>query len=57
MQGRRPKADPRFTFHVSRFLEAGRERRRWLRIIRRNRTVNVGQAPTVTVSHRFPHAT
>ena len=35
----------RFTPHVSRFLEAGRERRRWLRIGRRSRTVYVGQAP------------
>jgi len=30
---------------VSRFLGAGRERRRRLRIVRRSRKVNVGQAP------------
>jgi hypothetical protein len=47
MRGRRPEADPRFTPHVSRFLDAGRERRRWPRIIRRSRTVNVGQAPNM----------
>jgi hypothetical protein len=45
MRGRRPEADPRFTFHASRFLEAGRVRRRSSRIVRRSRTVNVGQAP------------
>ena len=48
MQGRRPEADPRFTPHVSRFLGAGRARRRWLRIVHRSRTVNVGQAPRPT---------
>ncbi len=46
MQGRRPEADPRFTPHVSRFLEAGRARRRWSRVVRRSRKVNVGQAPS-----------
>ena len=45
MRGRRPEADPRFTPHVSRFLEAGRARCRWQRIARRSRTVHVGQAP------------
>jgi hypothetical protein len=39
-RGCRPEADPRFTPHVSGFLEAGRARRRWLRIVRRSRTVN-----------------
>ena len=45
MRGCRLKADPRFTFHASRFLETGRARRRWSRIVRCSRTVNVGQAP------------
>jgi hypothetical protein len=35
----------RFTPHVSRFLEAGRERRRWSQIVCRSRKVNAGPAP------------
>jgi hypothetical protein len=40
MRGRRLEAEPRFTFHASRFtvLEAGLERRRWPRIVHHNRT-------------------
>ena len=38
MRGRRLEAEPRFTPHVSRFLEAGLERRRWPRIVHHNRT-------------------
>ena len=34
---------------VSRFLGAGRARRRWSRIVRRSRTVNVGQAPKAEI--------
>jgi len=40
----------RFTPHVSRFLGAGRERHRLLWIVRRSRTVNVGQAPSLCPS-------
>ena len=36
----------RFTPHVSRFLGAGRARRRWSQIVRRSRKVNIGQAPS-----------
>ena len=45
MRGCSSKGDPRFTFHASRFtvFEAGRERRRWPRIVRRSRKVNFGQ--------------
>ena len=35
----------RFTPHVSRFLDAGRELCGWSRIVRRSRKGNVGQAP------------
>jgi hypothetical protein len=45
MQGRRLDSGPRFTPHGSRSLETGRERRRWSRIVRRSRMVNVEQAP------------
>ena len=49
MRGRRPMLNlvSRFTPHISRFLEAGRARRRWSQIFRRSRMVNVGQAPRV----------
>ena len=58
MRGRRPEADPRFTPHgstsspsraksrdVSRFLGAGRERRRCLQIVCRSRMALLGQTP------------
>jgi hypothetical protein len=46
MRGRRLTLVSRFTPHVSRFLGAGRARRRWSQIVRRSRKVNIGQAPS-----------
>jgi hypothetical protein len=46
MSGARPEADPRFTFHASRFtvLGSGPTTTKMVQIVRRSRKVNVGQA-------------
>ena len=46
MQGHRPEKNRRCIRWNTLRTFPGRERRRWLQIIRRSRKVNVGQAPS-----------